>query len=393
MRRLKESIKACMSPEMINFIQTHIIYRNENKEITKKIHAYKDMENIKFDLIINYVQSLRQESFRYKFSNSCHGTSLYASVYACMILDLLTENINDSSWCDFFDTFQDSDGFFHSSELDTPGYKNGEHWGDRHLAAHMVIPYAKRNRKFRHEFTYIREYRNPDKMIYFLKESDWSHPWRASNAIMNLGVLLQYSRDYMGMDFYGDSIAAMEEWLIANISPISGLWHKEDLQNSFQILEAIRGAYHIYPLLLYDRIIPQSAEKVIDHILSVQNRWGGFHTSIISSACADIDALDLLVRMGMLSNYRKEDIEYAMQKSYKWLLCNQTSEGGFMFEYNRPFMYGDCNLLTSKAREANLFATWFRLLNIIILREYLLGEHVLSYHIPGYELCLEALVK
>lgn len=62
-----------------------------------------------------------------------------------------------------------------------------------------------------------------------------------------------------------------------------------------------------------------------------------------------------------------------------------------MFEYGRPFVWGGGRKhlnLYSKKGEANIFATWFRLLSIIYMNQYLGIDTCKLMKIPGYEIAI-----
>jgi hypothetical protein len=88
-----------------------------------------------------------------------------------------------------------------------------------------------------------------------------------------------------------------------------------------------------------------------------------------TSACEDIDAVFILVKLSQLTDYRKDDVHKALQKAFVWILANQNHDGGFVFSRNEPFIYGH-ELLSSKKNESHLFATWFRTLSIAYLADY-----------------------
>lgn len=89
----------------------------------------------------------------------------------------------------------------------------------------------------------------------------------------------------------------------------------------------------------------------------------------------------------MNNKYRDEDIRNAITKAYPWIMINQEN-GGYMFEYGRPFTWGGARNLNlySKKGEANIFATWFRLLSIIYINQYLGVETCKLAKVPGYEM-------
>lgn len=391
MHTLKQYIKKCINPELRYRVQNNILNKKDIKEIQKMQQGKVNLHIFKNKDILSYLNRCKINKYDYLFAVSCKSPTLYGSIYAYLILDLLSVNQKNKMWCEYFNNFQRTDGIFCQSELETPMFENGEHWGAHHLAAHLIIPYAKNQSKIPYEFEFLRKYKNEDNIIKMLEKLDFNHIWRSSNKIMNIGILLQYSRDFLGLDYH-NTINTMEEWLMNNINRETGMWHSFPIKTKEDAYEAIRGAYHIYPLLLYDSRRIRYAEKIIDIILGTQNIWGGFSYTVKSSACADIDAIDLLIRMYSLSHYREAEVKTSLEKAYCWMLCNQGIDGGMMFSYGEEFQYGDCSHLKSKSFESNMLGTWFRLLAILYIRELLFNENWITGSVPGYELSVRTII-
>lgn len=363
-------------------------------EIKKKISLVNEIDinmvsAIDRDKILSYIKSLEIDKYQYKFSLSTTKPTLYSSIYALMIKGLLGDlTENDLEWCDYFDDYQRDNGLFYDPVIYNENFDEGDGWGARHLAGHLIIGYKRFNRIPKKDFAFLKKYEEPENIIKMLETLDYKKVWAASNKIMNIGVLMQYSRDYMSYDSLSSSIDAMLEWLINTNSSENGLWYEGNIQNIGQLYEACRGAYHIYPMFIYDNITLPNIEKAIDSFLGTQNKWGGFNEDIKSSACDDIDIIDPLMRLSRFSDYRNNDIKKTLEKAYKWILVNQNSDGGFVFKRHSKFAYGGHNELSSIKEESNIFATWFRTLSILYLDQYLFDRKVDMVNIPGYEMKL-----
>lgn len=150
--------------------------------------------------------------------------------------------------------------------------------------------------------------------------------------------------------------------------------------------DAVRGGYHVWMLMIREGIaIPSSYEKnIIDHILLLQNRYGGFNDRVIASTCDNIDCIDPLVRFSIRNpEYRKSEIKDCLIKAKKYLLGNRNSDGGFCFQRNKKLYYGSADAQSNK-NESNLFATWFSVLALLIIEEYLTENKYLISNLPGY---------
>jgi hypothetical protein len=186
---------------------------------------------------------------------------------------------------------------------------------------------------------------------------------------MNLGCLLQYQRDFFNDGTAGKALETLIVELEKRINRKYGSWGYGDDEDIAFLSRTQQFAYHLYALWLYDQRPIKYAEKLIDLTLRTQTKLGGFGWRLNSSACEDIDAVFMLVKLSELTDYRRDDICQALQKAFVWILANQNPDGGFVFSRNEPFVYGH-ELLSSQKNESHLFATWFRSLSIAYLADY-----------------------
>lgn len=350
---------------------------------------------------LNYIETTKVANYSYSFSKSSSVPVLYGSVYVCMLKGLFGEIDKLSTkekrdWADYFDSFQsESDGYFRDPNLAGDEFENvgmwGDGWGIRHLTAHIIIAYGRLGFRPKYDFKFLEIYYDKEYVKRWLASFDFSQAvWSQSNYIMNAVTLLQYSRDYMGNKKAETPIKIILDWLRASQRPDTGMWHDYELNTYHRKGDAIRGAYHFYPLFFYENEVLPYGEKIIDVILSSQNSWGAFEDHLMpSGACEDIDALDPLIRYSKLKDYRSSEVKTAVQKSFIWYLANLSEKGGFEFMLETPNEYGGHPLTSSKLNEANLFATWFRTLGLAYIVEYL--EIVNDFDIgnyPGYEIKL-----
>ena len=183
----------------------------------------------------------------------------------------------------------------------------------------------------------------------------------------------------------------IQNWLLAKQSLETGLWHENPVDEYPELGDAVRAAYHFFPLFTYDGIAVPNLEKVIRVILSSQNRWGGFNPEDDpSGACEDIDAIEPLVRF---SNQVRDDesIEASIRKAMIWTLTCRGEHGGYESIPEHGCEYGEHPLTTSQPGEANLFATWFRTLAIAYMVKGLgFPNDYRLVSAPGYEQQLDS---
>ncbi len=348
---------------------------------------------------LRYLESLRVGDYAYKFAQSAPGVTLYASSYACMLMGMYGELETATAsykegWLDYLDTFQDSaDGLFRDPALACPAYEGtaawGDGWGARHLTSQLIISYARLGRPPRHPFTFLEPYYNISHLENWLGHFDFTaNVWSQSNYIMNVYTLLQYARDHMGEQRAAASIASIAQWLLASQRHDTGMWHEYSISGYPEIGDAIRGAYHFYPLFAYERQTIPQPDAIIDSVLRSQNSWGGFNPDECpSGACEDIDAIDPLIRAAKQSGHRHAEVMLALERAMIWILSCQNRGGGYESIPEHATHYGDHPYTTSLSGEANLFATWFRTLCLAYVVEHLGIPHSfrLGFY-PGYEI-------
>ena len=75
----------------------------------------------------------------------------------------------------------------------------------------------------------------------------------------------------------------------------------------------------------------------------------------------------------------------AVKKAFSWVLANQNDDGGFVFKLNEPFVYGHAQT-SSLTNESHLFATWFRILSIAYMYNFLHKQNKFNIgRCPGYQ--------
>ena len=102
--------------------------------------------------------------------------------------------------------------------------------------------------------------------------------------------------------------------------------------------------------------------KIIDNVLRTQNIIGGYGFYLNSSACEDIDSIDILLRLSLNTNYRKKEIKKSLNKFLNSSLVNFNEDGGWVFRRNESLKIIHSQMISRKG-ESNLFYTWFRLLS------------------------------
>lgn len=347
----------------------------------------------------SFVISMRVDgsNYYYRYSSSCSRPTLYASAYACMTLSLLGElqGYSDEKrreWADYFDSFQNPvDGLFYDQAVMNDLYPDTDWWGARHLALHMISAYTDLDSRPKYPFTFLTKYYEEGFIQTWLDSFDWQGSSLGAgdvdNKIMNIGCLLQYQRDYWNDQQAGVAINVLKSYLRNKINPITGMWGEFDTTDAHQRSRMAQFAYHLLPIFFYDKEFDFDHVKIVSLVLKTQNRFGGYGVAMNSSACEDIDSIDILIRFCPLtSESTKTKITQSLAIAFQWVLLNQVDDNGFVFRLAEPFVYGSTQT-SSTTNEGALLPTWFRTLSLAYLTKNLhIENHFVITTCPGYEI-------
>lgn len=332
---------------------------------------------------------------RYRYSMSCNQPTLYSSAYACMTysllgeIDLMSDNTR-TSWLAYFDSFQsEKDGLFYDANVRNEYYDDSDWWGARHLALHMISAYTDLGGKPRYPFLFLRPYYKLDfleewfgkneKMFLGSMDNDFD------NKVMNISCLLQYQRDVWRDSEAGKAVSFIQQALEKRINHQTGIWGDSNLASDKIRSRKVQFAYHLLPLFFYDERTNFDFSKIIEITLKTQNRFGGFGVAVNSSACDDIDSVDILIRASKIEGKYEAQVKKSLTAGLNWIRLNQMDDGGFVFRLNEAFTYGHSQLSSEKNQGA-VFPTWFRTLSLAYLCSYLeIPAEFKVTKCPGYE--------
>lgn len=351
-----------------------------------------DFEKVK-KKTLSFVENMRvNDSFiKYKFAPSQQKEDIYSSTYACLIYAMYGEidkftDAQKQEWVNYFNSFQNpKDGLWYDLSLKNPHYNDSDWWGARHLAIHIISAYSALGAKPKYKLSFVEKYYDKKALYAWLDSYNWNgffdHDNDIDNKIMNIGVIMQYNRDYWGDEDAKEAIDNLVSYLDSKINPITGMWGRCDISNKYELSRAVQFAYHLLRLYFYDNREIKYGNKIIDLTLKTQNLLGGYGVQFNSSACEDMDSIDLLVN---LSNRKDLRVVESLKKALVWVLSNQNEDGGFVFRRNESFWYGHERLRSNK-NESNMFATWFRTLALVKLTNFLNIPNQYRYErFPGF---------
>jgi hypothetical protein len=341
------------------------------------------------DGTLAYIERMRVSGApygRYLYAENMTGPVLYASSYAAMTRHLFGEldGLGDRQrreWISHIQSHQDDDGLFRDPAIYGEGwYKDDPEWcGRRHLSCHVVTALTCLGAVAEKPQTWLDPFIAPGGIEGWLAQRNWRDaPAFAGNEVMNVGTLLQYARDFQGHVRAGDAMRRLLAWMSGHhIDAAAGVWGYKDLTDPLNLSDEVQAAYHFWPLFFYDHAPVPHPERAIDTVLRTQNPRGGFgwgvhnrHEPWNSSACEDIDSIDPLARLSLVTPHRRDEIVAALGRALPWVLGNQNADGGFVFMRGQPFSYGH-PLMASGPDVSAMFPTWFRTLSLAIFGQAL----------------------
>lgn len=364
--------------------------RTPQQYIEKKLLLYRlegMVNSVKYERIdvnslrtetLNFVESMRVQgkpTGRYRYSKSQRIPVLYASVYATLTRHLYKDlhtltNGEKEEWISYINAFQCDDGLFRDPAVSNEIAETEAWWGWEHMTLHVIMALTALGGIVARDFTFLDPLLDLDALVGWLKSRDWgNNACNVSNEVQNIGTVLQYSRDFHNNKRAGCAVDCLLDWLEKAQNAQTGSWiYPSDTPENRSLI--VQTGYHFWLLFFYDKRPIRYVERIIDSALATQNKVGGFGVALNSSACEDIDSIDPLVRLSMMTDYRNDEVKAVLKRTLPWILVNMNENGGFVFKRGEPFLYGH-ELMSSKAEESAMFPTWFRTLSLAYLSKAL----------------------
>lgn len=232
-----------------------------------------------------------------------------------------------------------------------------------------------------------------DGIVKFFESLPWQNPWLDSNPVMfALSQLCHDAERHQKPELLTVVDAALD-WLDTHQSSETGLWQGP---HDVSLTNAMAATFHFTFFYGYRNRSIQYPERIIDSCLKLQEIHGLFSGRRIGQTCLDYDAIDLLAKASMFTDYRSRDVQRAMARARDALLKLRNLDGGFADCKERVKYYGGrkvrllrkaglgrlvpysarqpiegtynvCwQLLTCKSFQSNAFSTWFRSLGLYI---------------------------
>lgn len=376
------------------------------------------------DEVLNWLETMRVNDApygTYKMSEHTEAT-LFSSCFAVFVRELYNDLESSTKkqreeWISLIQNCQDEDtGLFIDPVLKQEGKFNeilgtDQGWGYTtwQSTTFCISALNTLNGSIKYPFNFLEQWKDPNKVTSWLNSLDWrKRTWCNGNLAMFLGICLITDYELTNNKKTKESLNAFFKWHDSFQDPKTGFWGTD---RGTPIDIGLFGAMHQYLLYYYmDRQL-EYAEKIVDNTLHLQQPDGLFSPVGGGDGCEDLDAVDTLVNMYKRTEYRKDDIEKALQKVLVATINLQGGGGGFLWAkrhhfgikdwsklgfsisrhrnfgywrhscteavigqfitYNKPRLSQGWTKTGIPATESDIFATWFRSLNLALISQVL----------------------
>ena len=164
----------------------------------------------------------------------------------------------------------------------------------------------------------------------WLDRRDLKYAWLEGNNILFIGQLLVYLRDVERNPKAQAALGLWFHWLDGNLDPNTNLW---GTNGYCATADAVYGGYHQLLVYYHEDHMIVNPRGLVDTVLGLQHRDGGFSSFGNAGACEDVDCVDILVNLYKRIDYRRAEIRYSLNRCVNHILRTQNDDGGF--PYNR----------------------------------------------------------
>jgi hypothetical protein len=333
------------------------------------VPAFTDIESIRA-ATLNFIADLRvTQSNRfigYRFTRSGRQPLLYSTLAALLVKHLYDAvDTRAEEELELVCSYQDVDGLFRDPAIACPIAESSHWWGWTHLTLHALMTLALFRRSAPMHLRAIEPFFDGESLRRYLDSRDWStDAAMTSNELQNLGVMLQYARDFQETTSAGLALQALYRAIAERQDPVVGL-HGGAFQTQYDFSQGVQASYHFWLLTAYDGLPIPHAARVARSTVSTQNIRGGFSTQWNSSACEDIDSVDILVRLLFQDPSLASEIRPCLHRALPAILGNLNGDGSWVFRRDEALTLPHPTMC-SQANEGNLFYTWFRTLGLAL---------------------------
>lgn len=329
----------------------------------------------------NFVKSLHDEDTGGYRSVPGGPVTLYGTCYGLLARHFLGGNIEISAATRSFiqSGQEEATGWFAGPELRNFQALPGARHDREHLLMHLtcaVLPLCQQyGIHVLRPLVAAERFCDLDFLRSWLDRRDLRYAWFEGNNLLFAGQLLVYLRDAANERRAQPALDAWFDWLEAHVDPRTSLWGTD---GSCSSEEAVYGGYHQLLVYYHEQRDLQNPRGLVDTVLGLQHRDGGFHPRGNAGACEDVDSVDILVNAYKQADYRRRDIRLALRKCLRHILGQQNRDGGFPYTRDRSQSHMNIPGTGAPANVSTMFPTWFRIHTLALIAEVVPDERSLA---------------
>jgi len=274
-----------------------------------------------------FIRNQIEKNGSFKYSPQNEISNLYSSCFGILSLNLINELENFENkeiTIKFINKHQDKNtGYFiDQSCIPNTHASHDSEYIYLQLTDFAQLALSSLNACPNYKYKFLKRYKNIKYLKKWFYGLNWKNPWYVSNIIMFVLNCFIYENRQDNQKYINFIMELLQESQDKN----TGFWN---LNQGASLHNQMAGAYHFIIFYTFLGIQPNYIKKIIDSTLLIQEYDGLFNYQTGGGSCDDLDAIDLLCRATFYTNYRKNEIERALRKSYLALLKNQNKDGGF----------------------------------------------------------------
>lgn len=276
---------------------------------------------------------------------------------------------------DFLNGYQEADGAYRlpgmtkDSIYKGPDAERTREYIDFHATNYTLGAIRSLGGQKSRPLAFMEKYRSKEGLRTWMDSRLWDDPWMEGNFIVNLGSFLIDAKEG-GNEWATPRLDELMDWLDCIQDDSTGFWG-ERFKTRREILEGMAGAMHTYHLYYHQNRGLKRLDRIAEHCLSLARN----ELSQVSSACLDVDIVDVLANIHRLGLRRTETEGILEQKLLQMLAC-QNADGGFPDERSGILRFdGWVGGYWEPQGISNCFATWFRCTTIAMIDCVLFPEN------------------
>jgi hypothetical protein len=285
--------------------------------------------------VLNWVYSMQTAPAQFRMNEGA-DSAIFTSCFALFIFDLFGQvdtwpQKERDIWIDYINSFQDENsGYFIPDNFD--GELNTK--PVQQLTSFCLSALDILGSYPNYELSFLKQWPKPEDVSDYLKHIGC---FRGLPTTGNMAMFLAIFLTHQYEKYKDESaLARLNSWFYwhdKTQNKSTGFWGNS-LKNRYYA--GFQNAFHQFVIYNYWERQISYCNKIVDIVLSLQDKDGHLGPIPGGGGCYDYDAADILINCGYKKGYRKKDIESALTRLFFAILKSQNEDGGFCESRKRP---------------------------------------------------------